>query len=173
MAMAMLSVALAGDPDRAAELRRVPDWARQMLAVEEEIRHIAQRYRFMQHCVVIGRGFNYATAFEWSLKLKEMAYVVAEPYSSADFQHGPIAMVERGFPVMAVAPSGAVFDSILPMLDGLGATSRRADGNLRPPEALALAQSPVALRGIPEWLTPLSPSCRRSCSVTTLPWRRV
>lgn len=157
MVMAMLSVALAGDPDRAAELSRVPDWARQMLAVEEEIRYIAQRYRFMQHCVVIGRGFNYATAFEWSLKLKEMAYVVAEPYSSADFQHGPIAMVERGFPVMAVAPSGAVFDAILPMLVGLREQhhaelmiiSDRA-------EARGLAQSPVALpAGIPEWLTPL------------------
>jgi glucosamine--fructose-6-phosphate aminotransferase (isomerizing) len=157
MAMAMLSVALAGDPDRAAELSHVPEWARQMLAVEEEIEHIAQRYRFMQHCVVLGRGFNYATAFEWSLKLKEMAYVVAEPYSSADFQHGPIAMVERGFPVMAVAPSGAVFDSILPMLAGLReqhhaelmVISDRA-------EALGLAQSPVALpAGIPEWLTPL------------------
>ena len=157
MAMAMLSVAMAGDPGRAAELSQVPEWARQVLAVEEEIERIAQRYRFMQHCVVLGRGFNYATAFEWSLKLKEMAYVVAEPYSSADFQHGPIAMVERGFPVMAVAPSGAVFDSMLPMLAGLREEHHAelmviSDRG----EALGLAQSPVALpAGIPEWLTPL------------------
>ena len=157
MAMAMLSVALAGDQARGAELGHVPDWARQILGLEEQIERIAERYRYMERCVVIGRGFNYATAFEWSLKLKELTYVVAEPYSSADFQHGPIAMVERGFPVMAVAPRGAVYDSILPMLAFLRAQHRAellviSDSA----EALALAQSPIRLpSGIPEWLTPL------------------
>ena len=67
----------------------------------------------------LGRGFNYCTAFEWALKLKELTYVVAEPYSSADFRHGPIAMVEGGFPVMAVAPNGKVFDTMLEMLGKL------------------------------------------------------
>jgi len=157
MAMAMLSAALAQDDTRAAEIGKVPDWARQMLRFEEEIERIAQRYRYMERCVVLGRGFNYATAFEWSLKLKELTYVVAEPYSSADFQHGPIAMVERGFPVMSVAPGGAVFGSMLPMLAVL-----REEHHAEllvisdEPEALALAQSPIPLpTGIPEWLTPL------------------
>ena len=77
------------------------------------------RYRDREHCVVLGRGYNYATAFEWSLKLKELTYVVAEPYSSADFQHGPIAIVEQGFPIMAVAPSGKVYESFLTMLGKL------------------------------------------------------
>jgi glucosamine--fructose-6-phosphate aminotransferase (isomerizing) len=157
MAMAMLSVALAGDQARGAELGHVPDWARQILGLEEQIERIAERYRYMERCVVIGRGFNYATAFEWSLKLKELTYVVAEPYSSADFQHGPIAMVERGFPVMAVAPRGAVYDSILPLL-ALLREQHRAELLVisDSAEALALAQSPIRLpSGIPEWLTPL------------------
>jgi len=157
MAMAMLSVALAGDQARGAELGHVPDWARQILGLEEQIERIAERYRYMERCVVIGRGFNYATAFEWSLKLKELTYVVAEAYSSADFQHGPIAMVERGFPVMAVAPRGAVYDSILPML-ALLREQHRAELLVisDSAEALALAQSPIRLpSGIPEWLTPL------------------
>ena len=64
-------------------------------------------------------GFNYATAYEWSLKLKELTYVVAEPYSSADFQHGPIAIVERGFPVLAVLPSGCVFDDMMGLVCAL------------------------------------------------------
>ena len=64
-------------------------------------------------------GFNYATAFEWALKLKELSYIIAEPYSSADFSHGPIALVERGYPVMAVAPRGKVFDSMQQMLKRL------------------------------------------------------
>jgi len=54
-------------------------------------------------CTVLGRGYEYATAREWALKLKELARVVADPYSAADFRHGPLALVERGYPVLAVA----------------------------------------------------------------------
>jgi glucosamine--fructose-6-phosphate aminotransferase (isomerizing) len=72
----------------------------------------AERYRFMEHAVVLGRGLNYASAFEFALKLMETCYVVAERFSSADFLHGPIAMVERNFPVFVFAPSGATWNSI-------------------------------------------------------------
>ena len=89
---------------------KVQGLVEEALSLDSEIRDAAQRYRYMDHCVVLGRGFNYATAYEWSLKLKEMTYVVAEPYSSADFRHGPVAIVCDGFPVLAVVPGGAVFD---------------------------------------------------------------
>jgi len=157
MAIAMLSTALQGSPQSWEELHTVPEWVARVLVLDESISQMAQRYRYMDHCVVLGRGFNYATAFEWSLKLKELTYVVAEPYSSADFRHGPIAMVGEGFPVMAVAPQGQVFSTLFELLENLRHTqdaelvviSDRA-------EALALAQSPIALPpGIPEWLTPL------------------
>ena len=59
-------------------------------------------------CTVLGRGYEYATAREWALKLKELARVVADPYSAADFRHGPLALVEPGYPVLAIATSGAV-----------------------------------------------------------------
>ena len=98
MAIAMISAALNNSEERWKELASVSKWAEQTLALDEEIAQMAQRYRYMSQCVVLGRGFNYATAFEWALKLKELTYVIAEPYSSADFQHGPIAMVEGGFP---------------------------------------------------------------------------
>jgi glucosamine--fructose-6-phosphate aminotransferase (isomerizing) len=107
--------------------------------------------------VVLGRGFNYATAFEWALKMKELTYVIAEPYSSADFQHGPIAMVEGGFPVLAVAPNGKVRESMQAMLTRL---RKEKDAELvvisDHSEVLSLAQSPIPLPPqIPEWLTPL------------------
>jgi glucosamine--fructose-6-phosphate aminotransferase (isomerizing) len=51
----------------------------------------------MNQCVVVGRGLNYANAYEFAIKLMETCYVVAERFSAADFLHGPIAMVERGF----------------------------------------------------------------------------
>jgi glutamine---fructose-6-phosphate transaminase (isomerizing) len=157
MSIAMISAALSNSNDRWNELVSVPEWAQYVLNLDESIAQMTQRYRYMSHCVVLGRGFNYATAYEWALKLKELTYTIAEPYSSADFQHGPIAMVEGGFPILAVVPKGKVFDSMKEMLTRLRnqhhaelvVISDDAD-------ALALAQSPVQLPPqIPEWLTPL------------------
>ena len=157
MAIAMLSVAMSGSQARWQELAQVPGWVEEVLKEDGGIAQLAQRYRYMQQCVVLGRGYNYATAFEWALKLKELTYVKAEPYSSADFLHGPIAMVERGFPVMAIVPSGKVFDSLIRLLDHLK-HAQLAElvviSNAR--IALELAQSPIALPlDIPEWLTPI------------------
>ena len=157
MAIAMISAALNNSEARWNELASVSEWAKQTLALDKEIMQMTQRYRYMSHCVVLGRGFNYATAFEWALKLKELTYVSAEPYSSADFQHGPIAMVEGGFPILAVAPSGKVLDSMKDMLTRL---RREKDAELvvisDDADTLALAQSPIQLPPqVPEWLTPL------------------
>lgn len=157
MAIAMLSAALAGDEERWGALAAVPGLVERALALGETIAIRAERYRFMAHCVVLGRGFNYATAFEWALKLKELAYVIAEPYSSADFQHGPVALIDRGFPVLAVAPRGAVFDDTLALLRRLVEEKHAellvvSDAD----EALGLAHTPLPLPGgAPEWVTPL------------------
>lgn len=156
-AIAMLSAAVAGDEARWGELERVPDLVAKALELDPVIAERAERYRFMDHCVVLGRGFNYATAFEWALKLKELTYVIAEPYSSADFQHGPVAMVERGFPVFAVAPAGAVFEDTRQLLARLKEEKQVellvvSDRD----EALSLAHTPLRLpAGQPEWLTPI------------------
>src|SRR5687768_2419980 len=157
MAIAMISAALNNSEERWIELASVSKWAEHALALDKEIKQMTQRYRYMSQCVVLGRGFNYATAFEWVLKLKELTYLIADPYSSADFQHGPIAMVEGGFPILAVAPSGKVLDSMLDMLTRL---RREKDAELvvisDNVNVLALAQSPIQLPPqIPEWLTPL------------------
>jgi glucosamine--fructose-6-phosphate aminotransferase (isomerizing) len=157
LAIAMLSAALAGSEAAWQELAGVPTWVAQMLTQDEAIARMAQRYRYMNQCVVLGRGYNYATAYEWALKLKELTYLIADPYSSADFQHGPIAMVEGGFPVLAVAPQGKVFGSMLEMIAALRNEHAAelvviSDDD----QALGLAQSPICLPArIPEWLTPI------------------
>ncbi len=157
MVLAMLSAAIDNQAERWMALEKVSGWVSQALELDELVGQSAQRYRYMQQCVVIGRGYNYATAFEWALKLKELTYTMAEPYSSADFLHGPIAMVGGGFPVLAVAPSGAVSDSVLELLTNLKQDLKAelvviSDRD----EALALAQSPFKLpAGVPEWLTPM------------------
>lgn len=157
MALAMISAALDDSASRWDELAAIPALAAQTLTLDADIARMAQRYRYMRQCVVLGRGFNYATAFEWALKLKELTYTIAEPYSSADFQHGPIAMIEGGFPVLAIAPTGKVHESMKTMLSKL-----RNDQNAElvvisdDASTLALAQSPIPLpHPIPEWLTPI------------------
>jgi len=157
MAVALLSVALGEDQTRYAALQRVPSYIRQVLELEETIAWVAERYRYMEQCVVIGRGYNYTTAFEWALKLKELAYVVAEPYSSADFRHGPIAIVGQGFPVLAVTPGGAVFADLLSLLERLKSEHQVELLVISDEQsALSLAHTPLALpAGIPEWLSPL------------------
>lgn len=158
MAVAMLSAALdPAHPERWDELARLPGWMEAALKLDESLAALAQRYRYMEQCVVIGRGFNYANAFEWSLKLKELTYTIADPYSSADFLHGPLALVHQGFPVFAIAPSGRVLGTVRALLEKL-----RTQFNAElvvisdDPGVLDLAQTPIPLQtGIPEWLSPL------------------
>ncbi len=155
--IAMISAALNGAPQLWEDLYRLPGWAAEVLQQDAKLAQFAQRYRYMQQCVVLGRGFNYATAFEWALKMKELTYVEAEPYSSADFMHGPIAMVAGGFPVMAVAPQGKVLPN---MLELLGQLRNQLAAELviisNENAALGLAQTPISIpAGIPEWLTPI------------------
>lgn len=99
------------------DLRRIPALAEQALKLDEEIEEAAGRFRFMESTVVLGRGLNYSNAFEFALKMMETCAVVAERFSSADFLHGPIAMVEPQFPVFAFAPGGATWPAMRQMLD--------------------------------------------------------
>jgi glucosamine--fructose-6-phosphate aminotransferase (isomerizing) len=104
--LAALSAILSQDQGGLAHLASVPNAIRAIFQDEDQIERLAERFRYMQRCVVIGRGLNYATAFELSIKLKELTYTTVESYTSADFLHGPIAVIEPGFPVIVIAPSG-------------------------------------------------------------------
>jgi glucosamine--fructose-6-phosphate aminotransferase (isomerizing) len=115
LAMYLLAYAI-GAPVSLDELRAMPDHVAAALTLEESIADRATRYRFMDNAVVVGRGLNYANAFEWALKLMETCYVVAERFSSADFLHGPIAMVERSFPVFLFGAAGVTWPSIREMM---------------------------------------------------------
>ncbi len=105
LAMYLIAYAL-GAKLSVESLRRLPDFAAKACEIEKAAATHAIRYRFMERCVVIGRGLNYASAFEMALKMMETSYVVAERFSSADLMHGPIAMVEASFPSFVFAPAG-------------------------------------------------------------------
>ncbi|HLN97574.1 MAG TPA: SIS domain-containing protein [Pyrinomonadaceae bacterium] len=97
----------------------IPTLAARALEQEQAIRELVQRYVFMENCVVVGRGLAYANAYELALKLMETCYVVAERFSSADFLHGPLAMVERHFPVILFAPPGVMLPGVKSLISRL------------------------------------------------------
>ena len=99
---------------------------RRAIALNADLSGPAQNFADAQKFVVLGRGFNYATAFEVALKIKETSYLIAEPYSVADLLHGPVAMIDRDFPVILVAPSGETLRDVPKLLDSDRA--RRARG---------------------------------------------
>lgn len=158
LSLAALSVALGGNNlEDLDALQRVPGAVAASLDLDGDAERIASKHAWLDHCVVLGRGYNYATAQEWALKLKELAYVFTDVYSTADFQHGPIAIVEEGFPILAVAPQGAVFADMLALLHRLRDEYKAelvviSDSQ----EALSLAHEGLCLLGgLPEWLTPI------------------
>lgn len=153
-----------------ATLARIPEAMRRAAEVEPDAERAAVGFRELQACIVLGRGYEYATALEWALKLKELTYVSAHAYSAADFQHGPIALVEPGLPVLAVAPTGAARSGMLTLLGrlhgDLGArlvvVTDRSDGL---PDGTVVLGLPAGRRSgrrgsqagsdLPDWLLPV------------------
>jgi glutamine---fructose-6-phosphate transaminase (isomerizing) len=155
-ALALITAHLTGDTGMHEDLARLAGLVQETLELGSMIVQRAERFRFMTRCVTLGRGYNYATAYEIALKLKELTYVTAEPYSTADFQHGPKAMVEQDFPVIAIAPQGAAYPDMLAAIKEFA--QRGADLTVisAEDEALSSAQLPLRLPAdIPEWLSPI------------------
>src|ERR1044071_9318890 len=122
----------------------IPQFVEGALEQRPAILELVQRYVFMENCVVVGRGLAYANAYELALKLMETCYVVAERFSSADFLHGPLVMVERHFPVILFAPRGAmlaVVKSLIARLRELHADTLAITSDLAAPRAVAQSNS--------------------------------
>jgi glutamine---fructose-6-phosphate transaminase (isomerizing) len=156
-AIALLSSLLAQDKSMEQALAHIPAAVESVLGVDDHVAQMAQRYRYMRYCVVIGRGYNYASAFELALKLKELTYTVAEPYSSADFLHGPMALIEEGFPVLVFAPTGVLLAEMKHFLQTV--RERAAESIVISDDADTLAQARIALplhATVPEWLSPIT-----------------
>jgi glucosamine--fructose-6-phosphate aminotransferase (isomerizing) len=160
-AIAMLIAALVDDPELREALAKLPTQMAQTLN-----QHIStplsepawvERYRYMTEFATIGRGYNYSTAFEINLKVKELCYIAGDPYSEADFRHGPIAVVHPGFPVMVIAPAGKTLPAALDLLEKLH--ERKAELLVISNDETAFAYARNTMRlppQMPEWLTPFA-----------------
>jgi glutamine---fructose-6-phosphate transaminase (isomerizing) len=117
--LAMLAAFLPGGEPLRDGIKRIPDLAAAALKSEERVARVAERYVHARDCVVLGRVFQYSTARESALKLEETCYVVSTPFSTADFKHGPAALIDRGLPVVMFAPPGRTYADSLELLQWL------------------------------------------------------
>ena len=138
-------------------LRVLPDQIHAMLTLDAPIARAVERYRDSQECAVLARGLNQATALEAALKMTETSYLVAKPYSGADFLHGPIAMVSEGFPCMLYAPDGRAYPSMVELALKLRERAAEMIIVARSPEILELAVRPLEVPvAVEELLSPLA-----------------
>ncbi len=100
---AMLSSALSGNEKEIGNLSKIDEIVEKALEMDEDIKISVERFRFMQECFVLGRGLTYPIALEFALKMQETSYVRAKGFSSSDFMHGPIAMVNSEIPVFLLS----------------------------------------------------------------------
>src|SRR5438874_3308172 len=117
--LAMLAASMPGGEPIRDNIERIPDLVTAALTCEEILARVAERYVHARDCVVLGRVFQYSTARETALKLEETCYVVSTPFSTADFKHGPAALVDRGLPVIVFAPPGRTSADSLELLQWL------------------------------------------------------
>jgi len=141
----LLSSAITGNAQMLNDLRSAAGAVRAVFDIEEQIERIVERYRYMQECMVIARGMNLATCQEAALKLSETCYVVAKPYSSADFLHGPIAAIDEGFPVFLYAPPGKGYKAMLGLTGELARDRAEMIVVSTEEEILSRATTPIRL----------------------------
>ena len=95
-----------------SELRRLPQEMEKVLRTSDAVKAVAERYSEARDFLYIGRGVNYPIALEGALKLKEISYIHAEGYPAGEMKHGPIALIDDGMPILAVATQGRTYATI-------------------------------------------------------------
>jgi glutamine---fructose-6-phosphate transaminase (isomerizing) len=94
-------------------LLELPDKVEQVLELNDAIRELARIYKNASNFLYLGRGYNFPTALEGALKLKEISYIHAEGLPAAEMKHGPIALIDANMPVVVIAPADAVYQKVL------------------------------------------------------------
>jgi glucosamine--fructose-6-phosphate aminotransferase (isomerizing) len=154
-AIASLVTELTQKADMRSQLDALPSAVITTLEYARVVPQWAERYRYMSQFITIGRGYNYATAYEISLKVKELCYITGEGYSEADFRHGPIALIHNGVPVIAVAPRGKTLANVVDLMVKLREREAELLVISNDDDALAHGVKQMKLPNVPEWVSPI------------------
>src|SRR5213079_130985 len=93
-------------------LRHLPRALERVLHVEPQVKMWSEKFAQLEHALFLGRGIHYPIAMEGALKLKEISYIHAEAYAAGELKHGPLALVDKDMPVVAIAPADALFEKL-------------------------------------------------------------
>jgi glucosamine--fructose-6-phosphate aminotransferase (isomerizing) len=116
------------------ELQALPEKVELVLELNDAVRELARIYKSASNALYLGRGYNFPTALEGALKLKENSYIHAEGLPAAEMKHGPIALIDENMPVIIVAPHDAIYSKVLSNIQEVKARGGRiiavaTDGN--------------------------------------------
>jgi len=103
------------------ELKALPEQVERALETNNEARRIAGKYSGCDNFLYLGRQYNFPTALEGALKLKEISYIHSEGYPAAEMKHGPIALVDENTPSVIIVPQGAVYDKVISNMEEIKA----------------------------------------------------
>jgi glutamine---fructose-6-phosphate transaminase (isomerizing) len=138
-------------------IRRLPDKVREALKTNDHVRQVAGKYCQFDNFLYLGRQYNFPTALEGALKLKEISYIHAEGYPAAEMKHGPIALVDQNTPSVFIMPHGFVYDKVMANLEEVKARGGPviavvADEDTR---VASLADEVIRVPTVEEYLQPL------------------
>ncbi len=150
-AIACISHGLAGEEP--TEVKAIPPYLKEVLEGPKISNEIIAPLVDAKTCVVIGRGFHMASAYEWSLKLQELAQIVAQPFSVAAFLHGPIAAVDPSVPALVVVAEGPTYEGVKAVSERLLKSGVTVIAMTDNPSFPASFRIPIPK--VPEWLSPL------------------
>jgi len=139
------------------QLETLPQFVQQALETNDEVRRVAEKYCGANNFLYLGRQYNFPTALEGALKLKEISYIHAEGYPAAEMKHGPIALVDENTPSVFVIPQGAVYGKVMANLEEIKARGGPViavvcDGDQR---VATLADDIIQVPHVPDYLQPM------------------
>ncbi len=141
----------------AGDLRRVPSLISKVLELDGRIRDLSKIFTYAHNFIYLGRGYNYPTAMEGALKLKEISYIHAEGYPAAEMKHGPIALIDNEMPTVVIATADSIYDKTVSNIQQIKARGGRVMAIVTEGDtvASAIADYVIEIPEITECLSPL------------------
>lgn len=139
------------------ELRSLPGLVQQALGCDQRVRIVAEKYKDATNFLYLGRRYNFPTALEGALKLKEISYIHAEGYPAAEMKHGPIALVDAHTPSVFLVPPGTTYEKVMSNMEEVKARGGPiiAIASHDDPRVEAIADDVIHLPEAPEFLQPI------------------
>ncbi|QDT13753.1 glutamine--fructose-6-phosphate transaminase (isomerizing) [Planctomycetes bacterium K23_9] len=139
------------------EMQQLPGAVQQALTCDVQVRDVAQKYKDVSNVLYLGRQYNFPTALEGALKLKEISYIHAEGYPAAEMKHGPIALVDEHTPSVFIIPHGTTYEKVLANMEEVKARGGPviAIASHEDPQIESIADDVIRIPSVPEILQPI------------------